>query len=189
MAAKHRVSTGSPVDAVQAVYAALDPLDDATRIKVLASVTALLGMANSSPGPIRSSVGIPDDARPQAPGRAAATDRPKSIVELMQEKQPKSNPQKLALFAYYRERVEGLPRFAKSDLKGYFASAKEKPAANYDRDFSHAVKLGWIHEDGPDSYLTSRGLEAVESGFSGAQPAQPRRSSPPKKGKVKSGRK
>jgi hypothetical protein len=95
----------------------------------------------------------------------------------MQEKHPKSNPQKLALFAYYRERVEGLARFSKADLRGYFASAKEKPAANYDRDFRDAVKLGWIHEDGDDSYLTSRGLEVVESGFAGAQPAQSRKAS------------
>ena len=132
-------------------------------MKVLASVTALLGMAPSSPGSALSTGGIPDDARSQTPARAAATDRPKSIVELMQEKQPKSNPQKVALFAYYRERVEGLARFAKSDLKGYFASAKEKPAANYDRDFSHAVKLGWIHEDGADSSSTWRRVRPATS--------------------------
>ena len=28
------------------------------------------------------------------------------------------------------------------------------------------MKNGWIHEDGGESYLTSRGVEAVESGFS-----------------------
>jgi hypothetical protein len=92
--------------------------------------------------------------------RNVGGDRPKSIVELMQEKQPKNNSQKIALFAYHRERVEGQSRFAKADLKPYFAAAKEKPAANYDRDFSQAVKFGWIHEDGSDSYLTSRALSA-----------------------------
>lgn len=178
MAPKPRGAASSPVDAVQAVYAALDPLDSDTRLKVLASVTALLGMSAQSVGQTRQISSSSDDLRSIPNVRTMGGDRPKSIVELMQEKQPKSNPQKLALFAYYRERIEGLSRFAKGDLKGYFASAKEKPAANYDRDFSNAVKLGWIHEDGADSYLTSRGLEVVESGFAGAPPAQKRKASP-----------
>jgi hypothetical protein len=58
------------------------------------------------------------------------------------------------------------------NLRTYFSTAKEKPAGNYDRDFASAVKAGWIHEDGADSYLTSRGLEAVESNFAGKQPGQ-----------------
>ena len=186
MAPKPRGAAGSLVDAVQAVYTALDPLDGETRLKVLASVTALLGMPTQSG--VRQLASGGEEIKQPASARSGGTDRPKSIVELMQEKQPKTNPQKLALFAYYRERVEGLSRFSKSDLKGYFASAKEKPAANYDRDFSNAVKLGWIHEDDADSYLTSRGLEVVESGFAGAQPVQKRKASP-KKAKTKSGRK
>jgi len=27
------------------------------------------------------------------------------------------------------------------------------------------VKKGWIHSDGADSYITSKGIEEVESGF------------------------
>jgi hypothetical protein len=188
MAPKPHGAGGSLVDAVQAVYTALDPLDGETRIKVLASVTALLGMSTPSIGVARQLNSSGEEVRQVPSSRSGSADRPKSIVELLQEKQPKSNPQKLALFAYYRERVEGLSRFSKSDLKGYFASAKEKPAANYDRDFSNAVKLGWIHEDGADSYLTSRGLEVVESGFAGAQPIQKRKLSP-KRAKAKGGRK
>jgi hypothetical protein len=175
MAAKVRSALNSAVDAVQAVYSALELLDDGTRQKVLASVTALLGMSPPGVSPGRTSGAMLEEPK-GATTRTTPTDRPKSIVELMQEKQPKSNPQKLALFAYYRERIEGLSRFAKADLKSYFAPAKEKPAANYDRDFSNTVKLGWIHEDGADSYLTSRGLEAVESGFAGTQAVLSKRS-------------
>ncbi len=85
----------------------------------------------------------------------------------MQQKRPATNSQRIALFAYYRERYDGLARFARNDLLSYFSKAKEKPPANYDRDFVEAVKRGWLHEDGADSYITSRGIEAVEAGFPG----------------------
>lgn len=85
----------------------------------------------------------------------------------MIDKQPVTNAQRLALFAFYRERMENLPRFARNDLELYFAKAKEPKPGNFDRDFTNAVKEGWIHEDGSDSYLTSRGVEAVEAGFGG----------------------
>jgi hypothetical protein len=88
-------------------------------------------------------------------------------MELIQAKAPATNAQRIAIFAYYREHVEGNARFAKEDLKAYFAKAKQPPPANYDRDFGQAVTLGWIYEDGADSYLTSKGLEAVEAGFGG----------------------
>ncbi|HMF45709.1 MAG TPA: hypothetical protein VKE29_03470 [Candidatus Udaeobacter sp.] len=95
-----------------------------------------------------------------------------SPVELIQQKQPTTNAQKIALFAYYREKVEGLARFSRGDLESYFAKAKQPPPGNYGRDFQQAVSLGWIYEDGADSYLTTKGLEAVEAGFAGK--AQPR---------------
>ena len=41
------------------------------------------------------------------------------------------------------------------------------PAGNFSRDFADAVRAGWIHEDGAESYLTTKGIEAVETGFEG----------------------
>ena len=109
-----------------------------------------------------------------APSATASTSasRPLSPIELIQEKQPTTNAQKIALFAYYREKVEGLSRFSRDDLAGYFAKARQPPPGNFHRDFQVAVNLGWIYEDGDDSYLTTKGLEAVEAGFAGK--AQPR---------------
>ena len=170
MPAKKTQTSASAVDAVQAVFAALEPLDDATRGRVLTSVTALLGMTPAAPPAPSIVAHAQEEPRGSSAVRPINVDRPKSLVELIQDKGPGTNVEKIALFAYYRERVEGLPRFARGDLKQYFAVAKEKPAANYDRDFANAVKAGWIHEDGSDSYLTSRGLEAVESGFPGGAP-------------------
>jgi hypothetical protein len=99
---------------------------------------------------------------------SARSDRPISPIELLQDKHATTNVQKIALFAFFRERVEGLARFAKDDLKPLFAKAKQLPPKNYDRDYRKAVTQGWIYDDGSESYLTSKGLEAVEAGFSGA---------------------
>jgi hypothetical protein len=173
MAMKKSNSAASPVDAVQSVYEALEPLDDSVRQKVLASVMALLGMSGTAIPKV--SPPLAEDSRSTAALRASSPDRPKSLVELIQDKRPTTNVERIALFAYFREKVEGLSRFGRGDLKQYFSVAKEKPAANYDRDFANAVKAGWIHEDGADSYLTSRGLEAVESGFAGSGPVEARR--------------
>ena len=93
-----------------------------------------------------------------------------SPVELIQEKKPKTNAERITLFAYYREMYEKLPRFSRSDLETYFGKAKEKPSGNYGRDFVEAIKKGWLHEDGSDSYITSKGVEAVESGFPEERP-------------------
>ena len=85
----------------------------------------------------------------------------------MNEKRPGTNAQRIAAFAYYRERTESNPRFSRADLELYFQKAKLAPAGNYGRDFAEAVRAGWIHEDGAESYLTTKGIEAVESGFEG----------------------
>jgi hypothetical protein len=114
MASRNPEGTPSVLTAVQSVHDALEPLDDATRQRVLASVSALLGMVGS--GSVEPPIPLqPDQGRDFAGPRSQGFDRPKSLVELVQEKQPKNNSQKIALFAYYRERVEGKPRFAKAE--------------------------------------------------------------------------
>jgi hypothetical protein len=161
----------SPVIAVQKIFAALEPLDEETRRRVIVSALSLLGMGTPSTEPLapfRQRMSTTQTGEPTQ----KQVERRLSPVELFQEKQPATNPQKIALFAYYRERFEGKSRFSRTDLKDYFAKAKESPPANYDRDFNSVVKQGWIHEDGDESYLTSKGLEAVEAGFGGK--AKPR---------------
>lgn len=155
-----KAETLDVVSAVRAILDTLERVPDGDRMRALSAVQALLGTGPMTTGAIPVA---------SAPVRQPATapPRPLSIVELMKDKNPATNTQKIALFAYYRERVEGLPRFSREDLKGYFAVAKEPPPGNYDRDFTAAVKQGWIHEDGSESYVTSRGLETVEAGFGG----------------------
>jgi|SRR2546422_5881190 len=154
--------------ALEAVHGALRSLDPVSRRRVITSVEALLEISPSTSSTLqpRQSQPSPDErTSAQTQTQRAAVARPLSIIELVQEKRPSTNAEKIALYAYYRERHEGLQRFARTDLHSYFSKAREKPPANFDRDFVEAVKKGWIHEEDSESYLTSKGIEAIESGF------------------------
>jgi hypothetical protein len=156
-------------DAAKTIYQALAPLDENTRKRVILSALSLLGMDVPQAMPSRV---VASDAATSSLLPHQRSERPLSPVELIQQKQPSTNSQRIALFAYYREKAEGKSRFSRVDLKEYFAKARLNPPQNYDRDFNTTVQLGYIYEDGDESYLTSKGLEAVEAGFEGK--AEPR---------------
>jgi hypothetical protein len=145
--------------AIEDIYAALKDLDSVTRKRVLSSAFALLGESTPASNPAAVIV----NPATQSP----ISVRPIGLVELINEKRPGTNAQRIAVVAYYRERTEGNPRFSRADLEAYFAKARLAPAANYSRDFNEAVRAGWIHEDGAESYLTTKGIEAIEAGFEG----------------------
>lgn len=156
----------SPINAVRAIYEALEPLDEASRERAVTSAMSLLGMttASSDTGRLAGrSASASDVETPPSP--TAQFERPVGLVELVQEKQPVTNAQRIALLALYRERAEGKPRFSRHDLKGYFSEARVQPPANYDRDFNNAVSEGWIHEDGDQSYLPRRASKPSKVGF------------------------
>ena len=177
-------STKSKVDpvvtALEAVYAALRPLDTEARRRVLASTYALLEIPATAGGTFEGFT----HARRTEPVPKAPAARAVSLIELMQDKRPRSNAERITLFAYYRDKYEGISRFARADLEPYFAKAKEQPARNYDRDFVGPVRKGWLHEDEADSYITSKGIEAVEAGFT-TEPKARRRAKTAKKKRKK----
>ena len=105
--------TPSPANAFRnLLHDALEPLAAEERQRVVASVLALFGTA------VQGATRPPPGAAPTMTSTAAATttSRPLSLIEFMDEKKPVSNPQKIAAFAFYRERYEGAPRFARADL-------------------------------------------------------------------------
>src|SRR5262245_48589452 len=95
------------VKALQEVYAALKALDVETRNRVLASVLALLGMHDVPPAVRHQPERQPEGSRLPGTGGTPATQRPVSLIELVQEKKPTTNVQRIALYAYYREKHEG----------------------------------------------------------------------------------
>lgn len=164
------------IAAVETVHAALKDLDPINRQRVLASVYALLDIAGSAA--LTSAPGQSSSRLQLAPTSSA---KPVAIRELIQEKKPTTHPEFIALFAYYREKHQNLPTFSRAILADYYGTSREKPPKNYDRDFVKAITRGWIHEDGENSYITSKGVEAVESGFSDFQRAtSKKRSQKPK---------
>ena len=156
--------------ALEAVHTALKPLTAEDRQRVLASVRTLLEIspaaridkAEDDAGDV-TSVGSTLTAPPPL-----ASTRPLAIRELIQDKKPDTHPELITLFAYYREKHENVPTFSRADLERYYTASRENPPKNYDRDFVKAITRGWIHEDDSNSYITSKGIEAVESGFAGS---------------------
>jgi len=155
------------IAAVEAVHAALKPLDPEARHRVLSSVYALLEVAGALSVAPGGNHELRGEATVSETTSQSASARPMALVELIQDKSPGTNAQRITLFAYHREKYEGKPRFARADLRPYFAKAREHPPQNFDRDFVEALRKGWIHEEGEDSYITSKGVEAVEAGFPG----------------------
>lgn len=156
--------------AVEKIFSTLVKLDGEAQDRVLTSVLALLGKKKLVPAlqPDETGQQADDGKSRQSPLRR------KGLTELVTEKNPGTNAQRIALFAYFRDKFETDSRFGRADLRDYFARAKLPPPQNYDRDFNAAVAKGWIHEDESDSYITSRGIEMVESGFEGERSYVPR---------------
>lgn len=147
--------------AFEAVFAALKPLDEVSRARVLSSIHAMLGIEPPATADKAAAAKI------EVVAPRGESTRPLSLIELLKVHPGPTIHQLITLFAYYRDKHEAIPRFSRADLKDYFARAHQSPPGNYDRDFTKAVKNGWIHEDNDDSYITSRGIEAVEAGFPG----------------------
>jgi len=171
MAARKKGHAPNLLDATKKVYEVLEPLDPGIQQRVLSSVLSLLG-ADASRLSTRDGTNLVGQTALAGGETQEKPSRPMSPVELVQQKQPSTNAQRIAVFAYFREKFEGNARFSRSDLKAYFAKARVAAPQNFDRDFGAAVSQGYIYEDGSESYLTSKGLEAVEAGFGGK--AQPR---------------
>lgn len=171
------MSNDATTDAAIAVMAALQPLSSDERSRVIQSAAALFGVSLAQPTPAAAaspttatsnSGGSNHSAAPAVSNGTAAGGKRVSLVELIKEKSPATNAQRIACFAYYREKVEGKPNFASIDLSAYFSQAKlPAPGPNYSRDYTSAVKQAWIHDDGANSYLTQEGETVVESGFGG----------------------
>lgn len=160
------------------VMNAIQPLSSEERVRVLLSAAALYGVSLQSLPSIITPAHSVSSAESlggvsAATSSVASTGKRLSIVEFLQQREAATNSQRIACFAYYREKVEGFGNFSKSDLADYFPLAKlPAPGNNYGRDYNNAVKAGWIHDEGAKSYLTQKGEGAVDSGFGGK--AKPR---------------
>jgi hypothetical protein len=163
-AGKKKTELGSVTEIVEALIDHDAPAQD----RILASALALLGRAL----PVGDGERKQDRREPARDERREHRDdgggpKPKGLTELLAEKKPGTNPQRIVLFAYYRDKYEDNARFGRADLEPYFAQAHLGKPGNYDRDFTTSVERGWIHESGDQSYITTSGIEVVEKEFDG----------------------
>lgn len=154
------------------VMNALQPLTSEERLRVICSAAALFGVSVAQAEPLQQlnpNLGEKKGSHQSQGSVAAGTSgKQTSLVEFLKEKNPATNAQRIACFAYYREKYEKVAHFASVDLAGYFAKAKlAPPGPNYAREYNKAVKEAWIHDDGANSYLTQQGESRVEVGFDG----------------------
>lgn len=162
------VKKKTALDSVTKIVEALTDHDATAQDRILASALALLGRAL----PVSDAGKREERREPSGDERREHRDdggrpKPKGLTELLKEKNPGINPQRIALFAYYRDKYEDNARFGSENLKPYFAQAHLGEPAYYVRDFNAAVAKGWIHESGDQSYITTSGIELVEKGFEG----------------------
>lgn len=154
----------SAADAAISVVNTLQALVPEERARVLNSAAALFGISLAARKAESTSVESKEGA---AVGGDIPPGKRISIVELLQDKSPATNTQRIATFAYYHEKFEGTEYFSKADMSPYFAKAKLPKPGNFDRDYAGAIREGWIHDDGASSYLTQKGEAAVVAGFGG----------------------
>lgn len=113
----------------------------------------------------------------------ASGSRRTSLREFLEESEAKRNPDKIISIAEYLLQYEKVELFTKEVIKSRFRLAGEAAPANFPRDFTWAVKNGWIAEDSNSTgsfYVTQRGRNAIENKFSSevkkGTPQPPRRS-------------
>jgi hypothetical protein len=107
----------------------------------------------------------------RADGPSAPTPgvRRTSLREFLEESEARRNPDKITVIAEYLLRFEEAELFTREDIRGRFRLAGEAVPANFPRDFTWAVRNGWVAEDpkSPGSfYVTQKGRNAIESNFS-----------------------
>ena len=92
-----------------------------------------------------------------------------SLVEFVEEKDPKTAAQKCVTYGVYLEQYDNA-KLTREGVKKCFSRAKDSVPKNFNRDFDGAIKAGWIHEADGELYVTKKGVAAVNAGFGKAAP-------------------
>lgn len=117
----------SVFDAAQQIGKALDGLSPEDQKKAIDGVVVMLGLGQRGENPPvdrDQDAQLGSSLRPVASQTGGSSEKPLSLVEYKNARQPVTNAQRIAVFAAYREESEGKETFAMGDLEGYFAKAK-----------------------------------------------------------------
>lgn len=92
-----------------------------------------------------------------------------SLPEFVSKANPRSNPERMVVIAYYITFIEGKKEFTFEDVMERWKKAALKMPANPRRDFRVAIRRGWISHANGTYYLTKSGKEFVESLLKGKE--------------------
>jgi len=95
---------------------------------------------------------------------------PQSVREFLNEKNPKTNPQKITTICMYLRDKLDHKNFSVDDVKQQLENAQEAVTQNFSRDFKVTLRTGWIaesHTENGKYFLTLSGEKAIQDGFSG----------------------
>jgi hypothetical protein len=130
------------VRAWQSVIAALQPLDEEARQRIVESVTTFLRIAATRPAPLAirdSDLGYRPQSYP-----AFSTDTAMSPKEFMLDKQPLTDVERVACLAYYLTHYRSVPNFKTLDLSKLNTEAAQPKFSNAANSVNNAVKRGYL---------------------------------------------
>lgn len=116
---------------------------------------------------LRGSASVQPSAEPSADSSALATS-PKNVTEqdFFSEKQPKTNEEKMAVAARYRELYMEKDTHSGKEMREFFSAARENFVGNYGRDIDHARKRGFFTKKGKQrdtAVLSTYGQKFVDA--------------------------
>jgi hypothetical protein len=142
-------------------------IDQATALAVLQLVL----------GGQQSRLVVDSDAASGVERAVARSGQRLSLREVLEDSGAKTIPSKIVTIGSFLRDHEGQATFSREDNKARFKTAGEPAPANYPRDFSKALRSGWVAEDHQSPgqfYVTRRGDEAVAGRFEGNLPIGPK---------------
>lgn len=136
--------SSAEIKAFQSIVAALNPLSDEARRKLLESAATLLGVVRTSaPRPLTdSSLSVAPIGRSTAAPFSANTEM--SPKEFLFEKRPQTDVERIACLAYYLTHYREEPHFKTKDLSLLNTQAAQPKFSNATVSSNNAVKLGYL---------------------------------------------
>jgi len=110
-----------------------------------------------------------------------------SLREHLDQRGASLKSEQIVAIASYMTEVEGFADVGRDEIKARFAVAREPLPANFPRDFSTAVRSGWlapVHGNLERYYVTQSGVQALESNFKAPVRRPPSAKKRPAKGDV-----
>ena len=86
-----------------------------------------------------------------------------SLPEFIARVNPKSNPERMVVIAYYMRYMEKIERFTLNDIMDRWVKVALKKPGDPNRDFKVTIRKGWISHANGDFRLTVTGKRFVES--------------------------